>query len=451
MIRLIVFDMDGVLVDSCDSHFDAFNQALVLCGCGDKTISYSEHLEKYNGKSTRFKLNLLTKEKGLDSNKHDDVWKAKQAITNEIINSYEADQVRIDMLKNLQNKGYKIFCASNSIWKTLKTILLNRGFLKYIDYFISNEDVINPKPHPEMYLSCMKRAQLTPDEILIIEDSDVGFAAAKASGCHVMKVDNYHQVTYENILTHITNCRKSSVNVVIPMAGNGSRFQQQGYKLPKPLIEVNGKPMVQWVVDNIRFADVNARYIFIVRKEHRQLYNLDKRLSEMVPGCTIVDVEHVTEGAGCTVLLAKSFINNSDNLVIANSDQFLEWNQNEFLAMARNNNVDGLISTFTSTHPKWSYAKHDESGIRICEVAEKNPISNCATSGVYFWKRGSDFVQCAESMIQKNIRVNNEFYVCPVYNEAIEKGLLIQSHNCTQMWGLGTPEDLDYFLQHYRT
>jgi dTDP-glucose pyrophosphorylase len=109
--------------------------------------------------------------------------------------------------------------------------------------------------------------------------------------------------------------------------------------------------------------------------------------------------------------------------------------------------ADGGIVTFTSIHPKWSYAKVDESGL-VTEVAEKNPISNNATVGYYFWKNGSDFVKYAESMINKNKRVNNEFYVCPVFNEAIADGKKISSFDIEKMWGLGTPEDLNYFLEN---
>jgi dTDP-glucose pyrophosphorylase len=110
--------------------------------------------------------------------------------------------------------------------------------------------------------------------------------------------------------------------------------------------------------------------------------------------------------------------------------------------------ADGGIITFTSTHPKWSFAKLNKYGF-VTEVAEKNPISDIATVGVYFWKHGSDYVKYTEQMINKDIRVNNEFYVCPVYNEAIADGKKIRTFNIEKMWGIGTPEDLNYFLEKY--
>jgi dTDP-glucose pyrophosphorylase len=131
---------------------------------------------------------------------------------------------------------------------------------------------------------------------------------------------------------------------------------------------------------------------------------------------------------------------------MANSDQFIDWDSNEFLYKMNETGADGGIVTFRSTHPKWSFAKIDDLGF-VTEVAEKNPISDIATVGVYYWKRGSDYVKYAEQMIEKNKRVNNEFYVCPVFNEAIEGGSKIRIFEIEKMWGLGTPEDLEVFLK----
>jgi hypothetical protein len=169
-------------------------------------------------------------------------------------------------------------------------------------------------------------------------------------------------------------------------------------------------------------------------------------LSLLAPGCDIVDVDKVTEGAACTVLLGKEFINNDSPLVIANSDQFVEWSSLDFFYKMNEQNLDGGIVSFRSTHPKWSYAKTDNDDF-VLEVAEKKTISDIATVGIYYWKKGSDFVKYAEQMIDKNIRVNNEFYVCPVYNEAILDGLKFKTFDVPKMWGLGTPEDLDYYLE----
>jgi len=235
------------------------------------------------------------------------------------------------------------------------------------------------------------------------------------------------------------------MNVLIPMAGAGSRFQEAGYTFPKPLIEVNGKPMIQLVVENL---NIDARHIFVVQSSHYEKYNLNHLLPLISPGCKIVQVDGVTEGAACTTLLAKEFINNDEPLVFANSDQFLEWDSNEFMYSMVADQVDAGMLTFTATHPKWSFAKLDDEGF-VSEVAEKKPISDIATAGIYYWKKGSDYVNYAERMIEKDIRFNNEFYVCPVFNEAIKDGKKVKTFHFEGMWGIGTPEDLQRYQQKF--
>jgi dTDP-glucose pyrophosphorylase len=235
------------------------------------------------------------------------------------------------------------------------------------------------------------------------------------------------------------------LNIIVPLAGEGTRFKERGYTFPKPLIEINGKPMIQVVVENIR-PKVAHRFTFICRKEHYDKYSLRDLLELIAPKCNIVTVNHVTEGAACTVLLASEYFNNADCLLIANSDQYVEFACNDFINDATKRRLDGSILTFPASHPKWSYAKLDEEGL-VMEVAEKRPISNHATVGIYFYRQGKMFFEAAQQMIEKNIRVNNEFYVCPVYNEMILAGYKIGIYEIEQakMHGMGTPEDLEQF------
>jgi len=335
-------------------------------------------------------------------------------------------------------------------------MLLCAGYMEYIDEYFSNEDVQSPKPHAEIYLRCMVKAGVNPKECLIVEDSHVGRKAASESGAHVMGVKGLEDITQENISASIARATKTNesrflkpkwqggnMKVLIPMAGAGSRFEQAGYTFPKPLIEVGGKPMIQLVVENI---NVDAEHIFIVQKEHYEKYNLQYLLHLISPNCKIVQVDGITEGAACTTLLAKEFIDNDEPLLTANSDQFVDWDSNEFLYAMQADGVDGGILTFDSVHPKWSFAKVDDSGF-VTEVAEKKPISNNATVGIYYWAKGSDYVKYAEQMIAADRRVNNEFYVCPVFNEAIEDDKKVRIFPIENMWGLGTPEDLEIFLK----
>lgn len=229
------------------------------------------------------------------------------------------------------------------------------------------------------------------------------------------------------------------------MAGRGSRFAQAGYTFPKPLIDVENKPMIQVVVDNL---GIEARYIFLVLKEHYDAYAL-KYLLPLITGknpCEIVIVDQVTDGAACTVLLSEHLINNDDELILANSDQWINWDSDHFLSFMRSKKADGGIVTFNATHPKWSFAKVGDDGL-VTEVAEKKPISNIATVGVYYFKKGMFFVNGAKQMISKDIRTNNEFYVCPVFNELIGDGKKVLNYPIAEMKGLGTPEDLEKFLK----
>lgn len=231
------------------------------------------------------------------------------------------------------------------------------------------------------------------------------------------------------------------------MAGRGSRFQEAGYAFPKPLIDVHGKTMIEVVVDNLR-PKVPHRFIFICQREHYEKYDLYNILKKATNNqFEVVQISGVTEGAACTVLCAAKYIDSDDDLLIANSDQYIDGGVDVFLTKAQSKG-DGLIMTFSASHPKWSYARVDGSG-RVVEVAEKKVISPNATVGIYYYKHGHDFVYAAQEMIKKNIRYNNEFYVCPVYNELILSGqkIYIDTIDADEMHGLGTPEDLEAFLK----
>jgi len=454
MIKLVIFDLDGVLVDARELHYEALNEA--LADIDEKyVIDRQEHLSTYDGLSTSKKLNMLTESKGLPTDLHNAIWKLKQQKTIQIIDNFSPDQRMIKILRRLKSEGYTVACATNSIRETAKLQLIRRGFFEHIDFLYSNQDVNKPKPSTEIYLRCMLKAGADPDETVIIEDSHHGRKGALSSGAYLCAVKNSEDVVYNKIKDVINKANKKDrkkpkwqggkMNVLIPMAGAGSRFQKAGYTFPKPLIEVNGKPMIQIVVENL---NIDAKHIFVVQKEHYEQYNLKHLLSLISPGCEIVQVDGMTEGAACTTLLAKEFINNDEPLVYANSDQFLDWDSNEFMYSMEADEVDGGILSFTATHPKWSFAKLNEDGF-VSEVAEKKPISDIATTGIYYWKKGSDYVKYAEKMIEKNVRVNNEFYVCPVFNQAIDDGKKIKTFHIDGMWGIGTPEDLRHFLDNH--
>lgn len=455
-IKLIISDFDGVLLDLKKTHFDSLNQALMTID-PKYVISEVDHIKIYDGLSTRKKLDLLVTNKCLpnDQKLFENINKLKQQYTIQLIEKFNYINYNIkETIISLKEDGFLFYVASNAIRKTVELGLKKIGIFDLVDCIYSNEDVINQKPHSELYLKCMVHAGVNPQEVLIIEDSKHGREAAIKSGAYVCGVDNSFDFSYERIKNSINSVSipkirwsgKSDVNVLIPMAGAGKRFFEAGYTVPKPLISVNGKPMIQHVVENL---NIEANYIFIVQQEHLEKYNLDTYLNLLIPGCTIIKTDGVIRGAAYDTLRAKNFINNDKHLLIANSDQFVEWDSCDFMYNMISSDVDGGILTFKSSETKWSYAKCNDAGI-VSEVAEKKVISDNSTVGIYYWKHGKDYVTSAEQMIAKDIRTNNEFYVCPAFNEAIENGKKIKIYPTTKMWGMGTPEDLKYFLLNYK-
>ena len=229
------------------------------------------------------------------------------------------------------------------------------------------------------------------------------------------------------------------MNVVIPMAGAGKRFLDNGISTPKPFVDVFGKSMIQRVVESI---DIECNFIFIVRKEHYDEFDLNSILNKIAPSCKIVIANELTEGAACTVLLAKDHIDNNSPLLICDSDSLVYFEKK----LLNNYLIDGAILTFKDTKPCWSYVESSGNLQRIKSVQEKNPISEYASSGRYYWKHGKDFVFYAEKMIQQDIRSNGEFYVSPVYNLAIAQNKYIMNILVDDFFNLGTVADLNDYV-----
>tara|TARA_R110000803_G_scaffold49030_1_gene101963 strand:+ start:4546 stop:5928 length:1383 start_codon:yes stop_codon:yes gene_type:complete len=456
MIKLVIFDLDGVLVDAKEIHYESLNRALTEVA-GGYTITREEHMNEYDGLPTKTKLQKLSSDKGLPEGMHSIIWLKKQQLTAHVIK----DKVPFDdrlrsVLQQLKNDGHNVYVCSNSIRESLKLMLYKSGLIEFVDYYMANEDTTKAKPSPEIYLRAMVHAGAKPSETIIIEDSYHGRESAVSSGGYLCAVDSPTDVTYDRINKQIKTINgdgkgnrkweSENFNILIPMAGAGSRFATAGYTFPKPLIEVNHKPMIQVVVENL---NIKANFIYLVQKAHYEKYNLKYLLNLITPNCKIIQVDGVTEGAACTTLLAKEYFDNDNHLLIANSDQFIEWDSANFYYAATDEKIDGSILTFEATHPKWSFVKLGEDG-HLLELAEKKPISNIATVGIYHWSKGSDYVKYAEQMIEKDIRVNGEFYVAPVYNEAVLDNKKIKTYTIDEMWGLGTPEDLNKFIDNYR-
>ena len=452
--KLLILDLDGVLIDSKEIHFLALNKALRLVN-SNFVISEADHLSIYDGLPTRKKLELISKFKKLKKKDHEFIWQQKQKFTTSLYDKIKENKNLKKNLLKLKKKNIKIALASNAINQTVNKVLNKLKIKNLFDIIMSSDDVSLTKPYPEIYWKIMINLSALPINTVIVEDSPIGRQAAKHSMCKLIEVQkpkDLDNLFFQKIIMFFENNignRSSGIkwvdkklNILIPMAGAGDRFAKAGYTFPKPLIEINGMPMIEYVVRNL---NIDANWIFIVQKKHYDKYSLKTLLNNISENCKIVISDKLTEGAACTSLLAKDLINNNQSLLIANSDQIIEWSSDRYMYFFQNSKADGGILTFDSSHPKWSYVKLNNLNM-VEEVAEKNPISRNATCGIYFWKKGSDYVKYAERMINNNSRINNEFYICPVYNEAIKDKKKIIIKKVEKMQGIGTPEDLQKFL-----
>ena len=287
------------------------------------------------------------------------IWNKKQEFT---IETFE-NQIRrcdrtFDTIQYFRNKGYRLFCASNSIKKTLVLALKKLEIYEFFENVYSNEDIKNPKPHPEIYTKVIYDFHLNPKETIICEDSAIGRKSALDSGCHLCPIETPESLTIDHIekWIHFINqidttiintpwIMTPEINIVIPMAGAGSRFSKDGYKDIKPMISVGNKLMIQVVIDNM---NIKGNYIFIVQKQHNLRYNFNhwfKLICRDNP-YQIIEVENLTDGACCSVLTTRSLIDNNNPMIIVNSDQFIEWDANQFMYKMMSKDVDGGILTF---------------------------------------------------------------------------------------------------------
>jgi HAD superfamily hydrolase (TIGR01509 family) len=443
----LLFDLDGVLVEFAHLHRTAFLKAWNSVHGATHPIDSHFHAIHLEARSTKQKLALLASHFGLDP-KAQEVSLLKQFLTQELLTKANVYKRTIAAIGWAQAHNIPMSVCSNSIRATVEASLSKLAPLTTFKVILSNEDVANPKPDPEIYKTALDRLGILPSEVLVFEDSTVGKQAAHGAGLQVVDVVDALDIS-PTFLLYALGQRLAPApvyNVVIPMAGLGSRFSVAGYTTPKPFLPIFGTPMYLKVIQNVVPAELfdRARIHIIVRAEHTALFEAQEKPANV----RIHTVPALTEGAACTVLSIKSEINNDAPLVIANSDQYLEWEVANFYRCLTHPDWDGVISTFhqpDSSDIRWSYARLNTEG-EVTEVAEKKYISEHATTGIYGWKRGGDFVADAESMIAANIRVNKEFYVCPVYNTGVECGRKFRTLTCTKMWGLGVPADYEHFL-----
>jgi beta-phosphoglucomutase-like phosphatase (HAD superfamily)/dTDP-glucose pyrophosphorylase len=446
MNKALLFDLDGVLVDSRELHFEALNLALAEID-PKYVISLDEQATTYEGLTTKVKLEILNKTRGFPADRFKDVWRSKQNHTAKLFESLKEDPELIEIFELIESRGFKVGVVSNSIRQTLDVCLEKLGIAEYIDLSLSNEEVLEVKPSPSGYKMAMIGLKSDTLTTAIFEDSIVGRLAAEQSGAKLVPVDQRKDLTKDLVVKVMDDLEQSSgpvFNILIPMAGAGSRFAEKGYEKPKFFIDVCGKPMIQQVVSSL---GMSGHFIYVTQSEHAKKYGLKDILPSLTPDAsavTVIEVNELTSGAATTTLLAEPLIDNDAPLIICNSDQLVQWASKDFLTYAGDNNLDGCIAIFRSNEPRWSYVETSDG--QATRVAEKEVISDLATVGIYYWKHGSDYVKYAHQMVAKQVTTNGEFYVCPVYNEAIQDGKNIGVFMVDKMISLGTPEDLEAYV-----
>ena len=278
MIKAIIFDLDGVLVNTKLIHFSALNYALENNKIAP--IKYEDHVKIYDGLPTSEKLALLNKINKISKKQKINIHKLKQKRTlNLLMKSIIFDKKKFDLFESLHRK-YKIGIATNAVKSTLTICIKKLGINKFVDFTVSNQDINNPKPNPEIYFRIFIKFGVYPDETIILEDSHYGRQAANHSGGNLIPIQNLSDVNLKNINYYIKMLNKKTknistkdvwedknLNILIPMAGAGKRFSDAGYSFPKPLIEANNKPMIQWVVESL---NLKGKYIFLISKEHQK-------------------------------------------------------------------------------------------------------------------------------------------------------------------------------------
>lgn len=432
---LIAFDLDGTLIEARDVHYRCFNSALELAGV--EPISYDEHLRRFDGLPSAKKMQILIDEGRMP----DHAWRAveseKRRLTIESIVPDGPIERISRLFDGLRAAGHRTAVVSNARWETVGRIVDTLRISP--DVVISNEDVARPKPNPEGYLRAMVQAGESPATTLVLEDAPAGKIAARASGARLVPVFDPEDLTLEEVMRYIHG--GTSFDVVMPMAGEGKRFRDAGYVLPKPLVSVEGTPMAGVATNTLGLRE--ARYVYLVSSSHLRDWATGPYLRSLAKDVEIVEVDRLTEGAACTVLLARDLINHDRPVVVANCDQWLSWDPDAALHRMVSLRAISSVLTFDGDgSKKWSYAKVNDQGI-VLETAEKQPISDRALCGVFMYRRGRDLVESLDHMIRLDDRTNGEFYVAPSLNYL--PGQIIEQR--AEMRGLGTPEDLEVFLR----
>lgn len=434
-----LFDLDGVIVDTVNIQYDSTRKAIKEHCNYDIQDDNEVNNVFLKTITTKDKLKYLNQKNIIEKKDINIIYDLKKNIANKIFINLKRDTTKIELFSFLKERKNKIAVVTNSNKNSAEIVLKALGLYDFIDLLISNEDVSNCKPHSEPYIKAIAHFGGSLSKFIIFEDSESGLISARGTGCFVYHIKNVNNLN----LNLITKLNLLNINILIPMAGLGSRFTKRGFKSQKPLIELNNKTLIEHSISSL---NIEGNYIFIIRKKNNksniELINI---LKEIKKNCKIIEIDYVTEGSASTCYLAKEMINDNNELIIANCDQILEWDSEKFLDTSRS--YEACVLTYISNDIKNSFIKL-ENNLGI-EIKEKEAISDTALVGVHYFKRGKDFVLSYEEVFKKKFKFKNEYYVSTVCDNLIKQGIKFGHHLLTGdeiYYSTGKPEDYFEYL-----
>ena len=441
--KYYLFDLDGVLINTDNIQYNSTKEAIYNTCKYD--ISSKDDINIFKSTiTTRKKLEYLVNRKVIKDNDVEKIYSLKKSIANEKFEKITIDKKKIELFEFLKDNDCKIAVITNSNKNSANIILKHIGIYKYIDYFITNEDVVNSKPHSEPYIKAMIKFGGDINEYIIFEDSEIGLISAHGTGCKVYEVKNSNDVNLD-LIKSLNNINDdiSNINIVIPMAGLGNRFKERNFKTLKPLLKIKNATLIEYAINTL---DINGNYIFIIRKNNEDIKNILKKIKK---DCKIIEIDYLTEGSASSCYLAKDYINNNNELIISNCDQILEWSSERFLNKTRELNLDCSVLTYLSDSNKNSYIKVDNANLAY-KIQEKDVISNNALVGVHYFKKGSLFIKSYEEIYQNRIKIKDEYYISTVCNNLIKDCRVghVPLNYHEKYHSTGTPEDYFKYLRY---
>jgi len=460
-VQLVIFDLDGVLVDSRELHYEALNRAIAEVAGAQYVITRHEHESFYDGLSTNQKLRHMTLAKDLAIEHHKPIWVRKQELTEELVRERLRPLPHVTRLvRTLKAAGYPVAVASNCIKSSVASILETIGLLPLVDAFFSNEDVARAKPAPDIYRRACAAFCVPPERALVVEDTVKGFEAAILAGCNLLRVETPEDTRVEHVLRRMQelDVEPPPVTVVVPLAGSSAQSWLGGpdslpAEVPIFLADAHGCSVLEAAMRSIFSERFPMRFIFVVKEEQCSGFQLEAlccKAARYQP-TTVLRVRGDTLGALVSALEARPLLDTDAPLLLFDGSHALSWGEGGSVDELLCGRFDGGMTTHTSSDPRWSYVRTSfrsaaAAPVLVTEVHEKVSVSSTAATGLYFWRRSGDFVAAADEIVASNARTRGWFFLAPAFNLAISKGAKIEAVPVHQSWSLRSASEVASFV-----